>query len=91
LHPDYPYTVAQVIWGVRYEMVQTVEDFLSRRVRMLLLDTQAALEMAPQVAGLIAAERGKGEAWKQQQIADFEEVAAYYAIQPLLANQNAAI
>ena len=43
LHPDYEYTRAQVVWAVRNEMARTVEDFLSRRIRMLLLDARISM------------------------------------------------
>lgn len=36
LSPKYGYTYAEVLWAVREEMAMTVEDVLSRRVRLLL-------------------------------------------------------
>jgi glycerol-3-phosphate dehydrogenase len=35
LHPDYDYTMAEVVWAIRYEMARTIDDVLSRRVRLL--------------------------------------------------------
>ena len=37
LHPNLPYTGAQVIWGVRHEMARSLDDTLARRTRCLLL------------------------------------------------------
>ena len=36
--------------SINEEMCLTVEDFLSRRTRQLLLDAKAAINMAPQIA-----------------------------------------
>ncbi|MGF7452282.1 glycerol-3-phosphate dehydrogenase/oxidase [Mannheimia massilioguelmaensis] len=80
LHPNQPYTVAEVIWAVREEMAQTVEDVLSRRVRMLFLDSRAAIDSAAKVAHIMAQELGKDEQWQQQQVAKFLEVARHYLL-----------
>ncbi|WP_293910340.1 glycerol-3-phosphate dehydrogenase/oxidase, partial [Deinococcus sp.] len=37
LHPELPYTEAEVRWAARFEQARTVEDVLSRRLRALLL------------------------------------------------------
>jgi len=78
LHPRLPYRVGQVHWAVRQEMARTVEDVLSRRLRALMLDAQAAVEMAPQVARIMAVELGRNEAWEKRQISDFLELAKHY-------------
>lgn len=78
LHPALPYTRAMIVWAVREEMCITVEDALSRRTRALLLDAKAALEAAPVVAALMAAEMKKDAGWVRVQIAAFEAVAKSY-------------
>jgi glycerol-3-phosphate dehydrogenase len=78
LHPRLPCRVGQVHWAVRQEMARTVEDVLSRRLRALMLDAHAAIEMAPQVARILAAELGRDEAWEKQQVSDFRELARHY-------------
>ncbi len=78
LHPRLPYRIGQVHWAVRQEMARTVEDVLSRRLRALPLDARAAVEMAPQVAHILAAELGRDEDWERQQVADFRELALHY-------------
>ncbi len=80
LHPELPYTTAEVIWAVGNEMAMTVEDVLARRTRALFLDAKAAIEAAPLVADLMMKELGKDEAWKQQQLKQFQEVAKGYLI-----------
>lgn len=82
LHPRFDYCAAQVAWAARHEMARTVEDVLSRRLRAILLDARAAVEMAPKVAAILAAELGKDERWVESQIRDFRALAAGY-IAPL--------
>jgi glycerol-3-phosphate dehydrogenase len=86
LHPDLPYTAADVIWAVREEMARTVEDVLSRRTRALLLGAKASIECAPLVARLMAAELGRDTAWERQTLRQYCEVARNYLVsgaQPL--------
>lgn len=78
LHPGYPHTVGEVVWIIRNEMPCRVEDILGRRLRMLFLDVRAALEMAPRVAALLAAEQGKSEEWAATEVAAFRRLAAHY-------------
>jgi glycerol-3-phosphate dehydrogenase len=80
LHPKYPYTQAEVIWSTRHEMAMKAEDILSRRMRVLILDAKAALEMAPKVAELMAQELGKDEKWITQELEDFEKLANKYIL-----------
>ncbi|MCK3684734.1 glycerol-3-phosphate dehydrogenase/oxidase [Maribellus sp. YY47] len=80
LHPDYTFKEAHVVWAVREEMAQTVEDVLARRVRALFIDARAAIEMAPRVAAILAEELNKTEEWKEQQIQEFNEIAKGYFV-----------
>jgi glycerol-3-phosphate dehydrogenase len=64
--------------SVAEEMCMTVEDFLSRRTRQLLLDAQIAINSASLIAKLLAEELNKDEAWIQQQINNFNLVASNY-------------
>jgi glycerol-3-phosphate dehydrogenase len=80
LHPHFKTIVGEVIWAVRNEMARTVEDFLSRRTRALLLDARASMEMAPQVARLMARELAKDEAWIENQIDGYRKLAREYLI-----------
>jgi len=78
LHPRLPYRACQVIWAVRHEYARTVEDVLARRTRALFLDATASMEMAPEVARLLAAELGYDAGWQQRQVSDFLTVARGY-------------
>jgi len=80
LHPDYPYTEAEVVWAVRNEMAVKVEDVLSRRIRLLILDAKAALAAAPRVAELMAEALGKDVAWISAELKDFDKLAKKYII-----------
>lgn len=80
IHPNYPFKKVQVIWAVRHELARTVEDFLSRRVRLLLLDAQAAKEASPVVAELMAKELKKDLEWQKEQVNSFQELADKYLL-----------
>ncbi|MBV9674114.1 MAG: FAD-dependent oxidoreductase [Verrucomicrobia bacterium] len=82
VHPRLPYLRAEVLWAVREEMARTVEDVLSRRTRALLLDSAAAVEAAPWVAELLAAELGRDQSWQADQVKQFCELARSYQIRP---------
>ncbi|MDR3007767.1 MAG: glycerol-3-phosphate dehydrogenase/oxidase [Sphingobacterium sp.] len=71
---------AEVVWAARNELARTVEDVLSRRVRMLFLDAKAAIEAAPEVARLLAQELDKDENWQNHQIENFQKVAKNYIL-----------
>jgi glycerol-3-phosphate dehydrogenase len=87
MHPKFPFIAAQVIFAVRHEMARTVEDFLARRVRALFLDAQAAVEMAPLVAALMALELGRDQNWQTSQIESFKQLARQYAGALPVANE----
>jgi glycerol-3-phosphate dehydrogenase len=80
LHPDLPYTAAEVIWAVRQELARTVEDVLARRTRALFLNARAAIAMAPEVARLMAQELVQGDLWQQNQLIQFRSLAAGYMV-----------
>lgn len=80
LHPDHPYTIAEVIWAIREEMAQTIEDVLARRVRLLFLDARAAIDSAAKVAAVLAKELNKDENWQQEQVKQFLEIAKHYLL-----------
>lgn len=80
LHPNHPYTVAELIWMVRNEMAVKVEDILSRRFRIMLLDAQAAKELGPKVAEIMAKETGKSKDWIAEELEEFEKTVNKYII-----------
>lgn len=80
LHPALPYRASEVVWSARFELARTVEDVLSRRLRALLLDARASVEMAPRVARLLAEELGRDESWVEDQVAEYRELAKGYVL-----------
>ncbi len=83
IHPSFTYTTAELIWCIRHEMPQTLEDLLSRRTRCLLLDAKAALEIAPKVAHIMAEELKKDDVWVKSQLHQFSQIASGYLIAEL--------
>ena len=75
LHPRLPFTAAEVVYAAREEMARTVEDVLSRRMRALMMDAAAAVEAAPRVAALLAAELGRDVDWAERARKQFTELA----------------
>jgi glycerol-3-phosphate dehydrogenase len=82
LHARLAPTVAEVVWAVRNEMARTVEDFLSRRTRSLLLDARASIEMAPRVARVMADELGCDADWQAAQVKAYTHLARNYLMVP---------
>jgi len=83
LHPDFPNIQAEVVWAVQNEMARTVEDVLARRMRILFLNARVAIDMAPQIAGIMAIELNQDNSWVQNQINNFKAIANNYLLQPL--------
>jgi glycerol-3-phosphate dehydrogenase len=80
VHVNFNYTKAQIIWAVRQEMAQTIEDVLARRIRLLFLDANAAMEAAPVVAKLMAVEMNKNDDWINTEINTFNTLAKQYLL-----------
>jgi glycerol-3-phosphate dehydrogenase len=80
LDAELPYVAAQVAWAARHEMARTLDDVLSRRMRALILNSGAALRMAPRAAAILARELGRDDAWRDAQIKEFAIVAEGYQL-----------
>lgn len=80
LDDQFPYRDVHVIWSVRQEMAMTVEDVLARRFRILFLNAQTAINLAPRVAILMARELNYDEEWIQRQVNQFRQLAQNYSI-----------
>ncbi len=80
LHPDLEYLEAEVVWAIREEMAVTVEDILARRTRALFLDARASIAMAPRVAEIMANELGKDQAWIEEQLSQYQQLARGYIL-----------
>lgn len=82
IHPDHPFTVGEIVWAIRNEMAETIEDVLARRVRLLFLDARAAIDSTQKVATIMAKEKGLPEEWIHQQTEEFTELAKGYLLTP---------
>ena len=80
VHPRLALTGAEVAWACREEMARGVDDVLARRSRSLLFDARAAIEAAPRVAAIMAADLGRDEGWATAQAEAFAEIAAGYVL-----------
>ncbi len=80
IHPDYPYFMAQVLWAIQQEMAMTVEDVLARRIRLLFLDAKAASDSTQKVAAFMAKQMNKDNAWVEDQIKSFQQLANQYLL-----------
>ena len=80
IHPHLPYTKAEVVFAVRYEMDLHLEDFLSRRTRSLLLDAKASIECSYEVAQIMAKELGCNNSWVEDEVKNFKLLAENYLI-----------
>ena len=79
---------AHVQWAVQHEMARTVEDVLARRTRILLLDSAAAVSLAPAVAQRLAALLSKDDAWVNEQVQAFTLLAHHYRLEAKIAKSN---
>jgi glycerol-3-phosphate dehydrogenase len=74
------YTKAEVVWAVMNEMARTIEDVLARRLRLLFLDADAAIEAAPVVAELMRSEFKWDDNKVQRQLDEFYKIAYNYTL-----------
>jgi len=80
LHHNLPFTKVEVVWAVRSEMARNLDDVLARRVRALYLDARASIEMAPEVARIIANELGYDDKWVKEETEKYIEMAKGYLL-----------
>jgi len=73
-----PYTPAEIIWICRNEMPLTVEDLLARRTHALLLNARASLDIAGEVAGIMANELDYDPEWQKNQVETYRQLVANY-------------
>ena len=78
MHPKYDYCQAELEFSVRNEMAMTVEDILARRSRLLFIDAQAAIDIAPLVAQTMAKLLNEDQQWEEEQVSSFLTLADGY-------------
>jgi glycerol-3-phosphate dehydrogenase len=72
--PGLPYKYAELDYCIEQEMVITLEDFLWRRVPLLLEDKNHGLNAIEQVAGRIQSALGWSNELREQQVDAYREV-----------------
>lgn len=77
----YTYCIAEIIWIIKNEMVVNLEDLMARRTRMIFLDAEEAINIAPNVVKLMAEVLNKNLLWQKKQLDEFLKVAQNYRIQ----------
>lgn len=83
IHSTLSETVAEVIFSIRNEMARTIDDVLSRRLRIMFLDPRLAVTIAPAVAAILAQELGRDTLWQQQQIEQFTALAQGFLVETI--------
>jgi glycerol-3-phosphate dehydrogenase len=78
LQPDFSVLAGEVLWATRFEAARTVDDFLARRTRCLILNAKAAMQAAPKVASLMAEELEKTRQWEDEQVESFRRMGKRY-------------
>jgi glycerol-3-phosphate dehydrogenase len=69
----HPYILAQVVYAVRCEAALTLDDVLSRRIRLVITDRAAALAAAEAVSDLMAVELSWSQDRKAAEVARFRQ------------------
>ena len=69
---------AQLLWAIRNEMIEKVEDFLARRTRALFLNVEESVLMAPEVARIMAQQMEKDERWVENELNEYRELVKNY-------------
>ncbi len=71
---------AQVIWACRYEYARNVEDILARRIRVLIMDAEESIRIAPAIASIMAREFSYDKSWEKDQVEQYSQIAKQYMI-----------
>jgi len=80
IHAKYPFTKAQIVYAVKYEMAICIEDILARRIRLLFLDARLAIELAPMVASIMAPYLQKDKSLEAFEVEKFIKLANQYVL-----------
>lgn len=76
--PTFKYTNAEIIFFIRYQSAETLDDIFTRRTHITYSMQKFNLELAQKLATLMANELGKDKEWKTQQIAEYRQVWQQY-------------
>lgn len=73
LDPSLPYLKAEIVYAVTHEGAMTVDDVISRRTRLAFEAPHAGIDLADEVASLIAPFLGWGAREKKASVAQYRE------------------
>jgi glycerol-3-phosphate dehydrogenase len=71
--PDSASILAEVVYGIRYEMAVSIEDILARRIGLQLFSWRDAITAAPIVAAYLADELGWSLTQSQEAIQQYTD------------------
>ena len=74
----FKYTLADVVYAIRFEMARTIDDVLSRRTRILYTDAAEAVRLAPEIAGLLSEELAWSDEKRDGELKVFLDLAKNY-------------
>jgi len=80
IHPEIPYCWAEVCWICEHEMIVHLEDLLARRLRAILLNARATLEIAEEVANRIKKTMNWSDDEVKKELDSFEIFAENYTL-----------
>jgi len=80
VHPKLPYTFAEVRWCTENEMVEHLEDLLSRRLRAMLLNTAATEVMAEKILPMVAETLSWDEERSKKELNEIKMLAKNYKL-----------
>ncbi len=80
IHTKYPFTKAEIVYAVKFEMAICIEDILARRIRLLFLDARLAIALAPMVASIMATYLHNDKSWEAAEVESFTELAGQYIL-----------
>jgi glycerol-3-phosphate dehydrogenase len=90
LVPGRPYLEAEVAWGVRRELALSIDDVLSRRLRLSPELGDRRVAVAARVAEIMGAELGWGQTRRALEVETYRESAAReFAVAPPAPNTTA--
>lgn len=76
--PPYPFIQAEIVYAVRAEMALDIRDFMARRIRLEILDWEAARRAAPIVAKWMGRELGWPDAQTEAEIRVYANLIARF-------------
>jgi glycerol-3-phosphate dehydrogenase len=74
----FPYTYGEILWSIKNEAPQKLEDILARRTRALFLDAAETIKIAEKTAEFMAEHMGLDDDWVEKEVKEFTKTAKNY-------------